>query len=521
MASRTKDRFSQIEAWLHRQTKDDLAELVLSLVRKYEKAEADLNLRINVVNKNTSGMMKLIQSEAKKLIALNKCWKYIDYDDYYYDQYSRYDDELESEVPDYSKFLELAEKALPLGLADELLSVLDLIYGSISENSEDYTDPLYDAAEPLYPAVIKALEASSLAEDKKILLAADRILSMPLDSDHLIEVFLEAGHSPAAWSKAADEFLARVSKSPADGSGCSRDKICDFAALALERSGRTAEIIPLLTKEAGVTKSYERLVKYLAGAGMADEALKQAEKGILAAGRELDGMAPELRRLRSELWTKKRVWLPVLGYHLCQAADSSSDGEPDEDLYGPIKKTAQHLKRWPEVRTGFLKFLETGTLLWNQAGGAWLKPDKAELAGREFRNLEFPQFEALIRIAAKEKQPAEVLKWYDRLLIDRVSFKSKSRAFFDPFFDDRIDLEAAQAVINFDPDRTLEIWVKAAETSIAKTKLDGYQKAGHHLGDIRDLMIKLKKEKQWQKYLASLRFDHKRKRLLMPILDKL
>jgi uncharacterized Zn finger protein len=519
MASRAKDGFSQIEAWLNRKTKEDLKKLVLGLVRKYENAADDLKMRITCEDKNTVCLMELIQAEADELASLNENWKYIDYDDYHYDRYSRFDDDPENEVPDYSKFLELAEKALQLGLADELLTVLDMILDSVSENNEDCTDQLYEAAEPLYPVMIKALEDSSLAEDKKIVLAADRILSMPWGSAGQLKVFLEAGHFPENWSKAADEFLARVSKTSADRTGACRDEICDFAVEALERAGRTAEIIPLLTKEAGLTNSYERLVKRLAGAGMADEALKQAEKGILAGGQGRERRDRELRLMRAGIWTEKQEWLPVLGYYICNTADSTSSSSPDEDLYGPIKEAAQHLKRWPEVRTSFLEFLETGTLPWVQKGTAWIKPDQAELKERRFGNLNFPQFAALIRIFVKENKPAEVLKWYDRLLEARA--KSNSWVFSRPFFEDKIDLQVAKAVKDSAPDRTLDIWVKAAESSIAETKPDGYQRAGHHLENIRDLMIKLKKEKQWQEYLAGLRSVHIRKRLLMPLLDKL
>jgi uncharacterized Zn finger protein len=519
MASQTKDVFTQIKAWLHRQTKDELEELVLTMARKFGAAAADLKLRITCEDKNTVCLIDLIQSEANELADLNRNWKYIDEDDYYYDQYSRYDDEPESEVPDYSKFLELAEKALPLGLADELLGFLDEILDSVLENDEDDKDPLYEAAGPLYPLMIKALEASSLAEDKKIVLAAERIYSMAWGKAGHLNVFLEAGHLPESWSKAADEFLARVSKTSADQAASFRNKICDFAVLALAKSGRTAEIIPLLTEEAELTNSYGRLVKHLAGAGLEDEALKQAETGILADGRDREMQARELRRLRAGLWTEKQEWVPVLGYHICNMAENPSSSKLEEDLYGPIKETAQHLKLWPEVRTGFLKFLETGTLPWEQAGGAWLKPDQAELDERGFGKLKFPQYEALIRIAVYEKQPAEVLKWYDRLLTDRV--KSKSRAFFDPFSDDKLALQVAQSVKDFDPDRSLDIWVKAAESAIAETKPYGYQRAGSLLEKIRDLMIKQNKEKKWQDYLAGLRSAHRRKRLLMPILAKL
>jgi uncharacterized Zn finger protein len=338
-------------------------------------------------------------------------------------------------------------------------------------------------------------------------------------TDHLIDVFRKAGHSPEGWSKAADEFLVRVSETAADTAGSSRDENCALAAAALERSGRTSEVILFLTEEAAAAKSYVRLFKYLVRFGMADEALNQAEKGILAAFLDPGGQAEELRRLRAELWTEKQEWVPVLGYYICNTAEKPSSSKLEDVLYGPIKETARHLKRWPEVRAFILEFLETGTLPWEQAGGAWLKPDQAELAGRKFRDVQFPQAESLVRIAVCEKQPAEILKWYDRLLEDRAG--SSPWAYRRPFFENRLDLEVAKAVINFDPGRTLEIWKKAAESSIAETNRGGYQRAGSFLINIRDLMIKLKKENEWQEYLAGLRSVHKRKRVLLEELDNL
>jgi uncharacterized Zn finger protein len=99
--------------------------------------------------------------------------------------------------------------------------------------------------------------------------------------------------------------------------------------------------------------------------------------------------------------------------------------------------------------------------------------------------------------------------------------KSESWGYCRPFFENELDQEVAQAVINFDPGRTLGIWKKAAESAIDVKKRKGYRKAEGIFANIRDLMIKLKMEKEWQEYLASLRSVHKRKYFLMQLLDKL
>ena len=83
------------------------------------------------------------------------------------------------------------------------------------------------------------------------------------------------------------------------------------------------------------------------------------------------------------------------------------------------------------------------------------------------------------------------------------------------------DDEVATAVQTHAPDRAVAIWKRMAEGLIAQVKPKAYQEAGKYLRKAAKVMAKARKQKEWDRYLQSLRDHHARKIRLMEVLDSL
>ena len=113
----------------------------------------------------------------------------------------------------------------------------------------------------------------------------------------------------------------------------------------------------------------------------------------------------------------------------------------------------------------------------------------------------------LIDIAIHEKQPDQVLRWYDMKPEDYVGA-------------DRMD-RVATAVMEYAPDRAVGLWKKLAEWEISNVQPSAYEAAVVYLRKLSGLLKKLGREAEWKDYLAGLRAAHARKRRLMETLDTL
>jgi uncharacterized Zn finger protein len=114
----------------------------------------------------------------------------------------------------------------------------------------------------------------------------------------------------------------------------------------------------------------------------------------------------------------------------------------------------------------------------------------------------------LIEIAIREKQPDQVLRWYDQ---------RPGVAAGVGWMADRV----ATAVMEYAPERAAALWKKLAEREIAAVKPSAYEAAAVYLRKLSSLLKKLDSEAEWKAYLAGLRAAHARKRRLMEILDTL
>ena len=132
-----------------------------------------------------------------------------------------------------------------------------------------------------------------------------------------------------------------------------------------------------------------------------------------------------------------------------------------------------------------------------------------ELARNDHWKKTFPKVDTLIKIAILEKESAEVVKWHERL--------PKSRGYGS----DCLELEVAEAIKTYAPDRALAIWKRLAEAEIALTKPAAYQNAGTYLKKAGQLMADLRREPEWRDYLRQLHTANTRKKRFIEVLGSL
>ncbi len=202
---------------------------------------------------------------------------------------------------------------------------------------------------------------------------------------------------------------------------------------------------------------------------------------------------------------KEGNWLQVAAF---RAEDFL--GSPSLQAYEDMKKAAERAKVWPSVKEGALRYLETGKL--PQTDSSWPLPGTNVAKDTDYRREKAPMIHTLIDIAIAEKRADDVLRWYDHPKPQKGGSWG-----WDGFREDDI----AEALATRYPDRALAIWKKLAEKQIALTKPRAYEAAAVYLRKVHDLLKKLKREDEWERYLLELRQTNVRKTKLMEILSRL
>lgn len=152
-----------------------------------------------------------------------------------------------------------------------------------------------------------------------------------------------------------------------------------------------------------------------------------------------------------------------------------------------------------------MRFLESGAFPWDEKD--WPLPDAGLTPPAAPRGRELPMRYVLIDIAIHEKQPDQVLRWYDMKPEDYVGA-------------DRMD-RVATAVMEYAPDRSVGLWKKLAEWEISKVQPSAYEAAAGYLRKLSGLLVKQGRQAEWKTYFEGLRAGHTRKRRLVEILGTL
>jgi uncharacterized Zn finger protein len=355
--------------------------------------------------------------------------------------------------------------------------------------------------------IVDALDRASLDVAEKLEWALDAVLKDPFGVCENFAGYLHQRHPKSAWNTLAERLLTRLkglenTKDDGFSRNYERDRVCDWTVHALEQAGRPEEVISLCETEAEKTGSYDRLVKRLIAAQRYEEAERWIQEGIQATKEKWPGITSGLRDHLRKILTFQKNWPAV-------AATRVEDfvRRPSRQAFMECKKACDKINVWPSVRESLLRYLEKGKPPWTQKG--WPLPESNLDKPDTDRGNRFPLFGDLIDMAILEKEPANILHWFDQ---------SQKKGI--PWYGIR-ENEIAEAVKTHAPDRAVAIWKKIAESLIARVKPSAYQEAANYLRKAAKIMAGQKREKEWVGYIQQLRKEHHRKTRLMQILDDL
>lgn len=498
---------SALSAYLKQQTKAQLIALLEELAGSYPAVHEALQDRRDLSVGTVRKLVNTVRKEINRLSA-EPGWS------------NHWNDE--GYTPDYSRVRDRLEVLLARGHADEVVALGEKLLEAGTRQvgmSHDEGETAEEISSCL-SVVFRALPQSSLSPAEQMLRAVEAELNDDYDLCQGVEIFWEQEYTVADWNTLAERLSQRLNHyKPAEGKdgfsrNYGRDRLSNRLIVALKNAGREEEIIPLCEREAGKTGSYTRLVDYLKEAKRWEEAERWIHRGIKATRKQWPGIAGELRAALRGMREKENDWL-------CVAAFRAEDffQEPTLHTFQELQKAAEQAGVRPTVRAAAIYYLETGklpqTVKRAEKGRTiplWPLPKTGVMKTTERQRIQHPPMtETLIDIAIAEKQPDEVIRWYDRRKSRPINWG------WGWSQDDRI----AEAVVDTYPNRALAIWKKTAEGQIARTQTKAYDVAADYLRKIHHILQKLGREKEWQSYLAELRQANARKRRLLETLDSL
>jgi uncharacterized Zn finger protein len=484
-----------VEGFLSDKTRIQLQELILELSQKYPEVAQDLSDRRKILTGDIDNLVLRLKKEIRK-VGEEPGWQS------YWQE--------EGYTPDYSGIRSKLETLLSAGYFDAVLSLgQELIEVGTHqiEQSHDEGETALEI-ESCMPVVVKALDRSSLETADKLVWAVDAVLKDQFDICEVFGDYLYRKHPKAAWNTLADHLLLQLDTMAAEKDvdnfirNFERDQISNWTIHALERAGRKEEVIPLCETEAKATCSYNRLVKELIACGRLAEAETWITEGIRITKDKLPGIATRLREKLLKIRTFEKNWPAVTAMHVNIFVQS-----PSCKTFSNCKSAAHKIGLWDIVRKYLLAYLEQGRLPWRQDD--WpLNQTNLDLPS-DNRSRQFPMLADLIDISIMEKQPDQVLHWYNQIPEDQVGWYA-------------VDNDAvAETIENYAPERAVSIWQAKAEQLIEQVKPSAYQEAVKYLRKAGTIMAREKQKDKWKQYLDQLRSKHNRKRRLIEIISDL
>ena len=494
-----------LSAYLEKQTKAQLVELLDELTRAFPDVREFLEDRRKVHSGNADTLYKAIRNEIADI-------REPDWDHYNYRRY---------QTANFDHLHAYLQTLLQEGHADEIVYLGKDLIGAVTFAVEMYDreGEMIDKVKPSIEIVIQALTLSSLSSSEQLAWVVDTALADDYDlCTDALESFWNDRQKKSDWSELADELQKRLNNIPmskdADGdiSTYRRDQLSNWLISVLECAGRENEILPLCEQEAEITGDYERLIDRLIAEKRFEDAENWCHKAIANTAPNHYGT---FSSLKNRLQTIRKKTGDLLG-----AAAFRADNffrRPSLLTFQELCKSAQKAKVGPAVEAWARYFLETGHLPRTKGRKRKGEPDdKWPLPSTGFhediRPAEGPVTHTLIEIAIAEKEIEAVLKWYD-LETSRTEYR---RGYMPT-----ASLQIAEMVKEKYPDRTIDIWKEMAESEISRVEVSGYREAGTYLREIRDTLKRLNRKKEWETYLSELRDQNKRRPRCLEVLDGL
>ena len=418
---------------------------------------------------------------------------------------------------DYEQVKKYFRKLLDGGQVDAVVKLGETLLEQANHQMEMSDESLmYDDVAACMGVVFTALERSSLSpsERMKWVWTISRHDGLGV-CDKPAAVFWGRRYPADQWGRFADYLLSQLpppvkptkkrrniwSEPPQN---TAREGLVKKAVEALLKAGREENAVELYQREAEQRGSYVPLVDYLIGAGRGADAAQWVSRGMEALismrrDRDVSALRDRLRQLREQ----ERDWAAVAALQVEEFFHHPSLG-----TYQTAKAACERIEAWRKVRPAVMAFLASSVArsLTAKRPASWPLPQTGnpvvQAAAQE------PQYHALIDIACDEKNPDEVLKWYDR----------RPRNSYDAYWGGQED-KIAQSVAATHPDRAVDIWKHLAERHTDPMRGQQYDTAVRYLAQIRGTLEDAGRNEDWLKVLEEFRQKHRSKSKLLRLVD--
>ena len=500
-----------IDGYLGKQTIEQLINFVKSIARRYPKVIDMLRDEAHLSHGEVDTVISSVVDRINSLMPLRGWEHERDWDDDY------------GSKEDFSEVREQITKLLEGGYADRLLGLSkDLLETGkrLVENTSDEWQTGSEITECL-EIVIKALSRSSKSPAERMLWMTDAELSDEYDLMPDTKDFWAEDCDASDWSLFANILLSRINGAVLKEDNMRafpeyrRNNLTDRIILALEKSNRLSEIIPLCKDEALRTGSYERLAQWLIKTDQLKDAEEWLKKGIVSTLPSKPGIASKLHEMLCDVEEKKEDWI-----FLASLRGDDFFSQPGSASLTMLLNASGKAGIQSEVRVAAMYYLESGVVLRKgdkpqnkKNEPVWLLPETGLADTEKSGSKSFPFVEALMDIAIAEKKPSEVLRWYG--LYTEGKNNSRAVSYWYPNWDSKV----AEAISHAYPDKAIAIWKGISEGLMNETKPKSYNKAAIYLAKIRNLLSGQGRIEEWDQYLRKIRESNRRKVRLLQVLD--
>jgi uncharacterized Zn finger protein len=429
-----------------------------------------------------------------------------------------------SAAPDYSTMNDRMEVLLSEGFADAVLRCgMDLFrfatgeideMGLNGEDGEDSEDVIGEVSECM-KTVFLALDRTTLPVHERMMYVADLEFSDDYCLCALDHLFWNGPFTENDWSRFADLLITRIE---ADQNGREmkenspfylRKDIIQKLLVAFDAANRSDDAIGFCIGAAAKPGYTPSLVRYLIH-------WKRWEEARQWIGREIrqehhhNGKAGELRTLLRELWEQEDDWLHIAGMRAEEFFSLPSIHE-----YRELKTASEWAGVWPQVKelvSGFLVQDKKPGSYVSRSGGdemiLGILPRSGVIPMKPERRIPAPAYELLIAIAVDEKDPDEVLAWYDRSEAEKPAFPLST-----------VLVEGiADTIAETFPERAVAIRKHIAEVFLKEARQKSYELAIGHIRKIKETLKRQDRLPEWELYLSELKKNHLRKKRFLDML---
>ncbi len=335
----------ELKATLKALSKKQLIDLVIQAVSLAPEIAA---LCLGNAESHPQDALSLVKGVRR---AMRKALEEPDYDDYW-NSYN---------TPDYDPVCKKLEVLRVAGFPAEVLELgLELLEDSVSQ-IEMYDDEgqTQAAVAECMGIVLQALRDVDWPAHKKLLWAAEAILTDEFAVCDCFRDMLHEKHDPEIWNPVADSLVQRLAKHKE--TGFSRRELVEMVALALDAAGREAEVLELHKQEAAQSDEYLPLVRYLLDKNKDTEAEEWIHKGIAAMGKKEPYTVERLRSILLDLRKKQKDWDCVV---CMQTEDFVTNASLRQ--FKECRHSADKLRVWPVLRPLLMDFLIERKIPWTR-----------------------------------------------------------------------------------------------------------------------------------------------------------